>query len=96
MLTNVELGGEKSKSSKEFQSLLHITHYFTLIEDEQRGFGVFLQFCFASAGPLGGGQRVDHINGTGKEYGVALETGRIAQGGRQVGFTVLMTMPSWG
>ena len=66
------------------------------VEDEQRGFGVFLQFRFEPAGPLSSGQRVDHINSARKEHRVALEAGGIAQRGRQVRLTVLMTMPSWG
>ena len=50
-----------------------------LVEDEQRGFGVFFEFRFEPAGALGRGQGVDDINGTGKEHRVALEAGGIAQ-----------------
>ena len=63
------------------------------VEDEQRGFGVFFEFRFETPSTLGGGQRVDDINGTGKEHRVALEAGGIAQRRRQVRFTLLMTMP---
>ena len=66
------------------------------VEDEQSRLGVFLEFRFETPRILGRGQRVDDINGTGKEHRVALEAGGIAQGGRQMRFTVLMTLPSWG
>jgi hypothetical protein len=49
-----------------------------LVEDEERGFGVFLQFRFEPADPLGRRQGVDDINGTGKEHRVALEARGLA------------------
>ena len=55
------------------------------VEDAQCGFGVLLQCRFETAGPLGGGQCVDDLNGTGKEPRVALEAGGIAQCRRQMG-----------
>ena len=38
------------------------------VEDEQGGFGVFLEFRFEPPRILGRGQGVDDINGTGKEH----------------------------
>src|SRR5215471_13021573 len=67
-----------------------------LVEDEQRRLGVFLEFHFETPRILGRCQRVDDINGTGKEHRVALEAGRIAQRDGQMRFAVLMIMPSWG
>jgi hypothetical protein len=48
------------------------------VEDEERGFGVFFEFRFEPACTLCRGQGIDHINGTGKEHGVALQAGGIA------------------
>src|SRR5215813_13307226 len=67
-----------------------------LVEDKQRRFGVFFEFRFETARALRRGQRVHDINGTGKEHRAALEAGGIAQRRRQMSFTVLMTVPSWG
>src|SRR6266849_3210996 len=67
-----------------------------LVEDKQRGFRVFFEFGFETPGALCCGEGVDHLNGTGKKHRMALEAGGIAQRGRQVSFTVLMTIPSWG
>ena len=53
------------------------------VEDEQRGFGVFLAFRVETPRIRGRCQRVDDINRTGKEHGGALEAGGIAQGSRQ-------------
>ena len=63
------------------------------VKDEQGGFGVFFELRFETARTLRSGQGVDDINGTGKEHRVALEAGGIAERGRQVRFTLLMTMP---
>jgi hypothetical protein len=63
------------------------------VQDKQRGLGVFAEFLFETPSTLGGGQRVDDLDGTGQEDCGALEAGRIAQGCRQMGFTLLMTMP---
>jgi len=71
----------------------NINKYATLIKDQQRGFGVWLEGLFKTPSTPGGSKRVDHINGAGKEHRVALEAGGIAQRRRQVGFTLLMTMP---
>jgi hypothetical protein len=65
------------------------------VQDEQRGVGVWLEFRFETARTFGSRQRVDAINGTGKEHGGALEAGGIAQGRRPMGFTVRMLVPSW-
>jgi cation transport regulator ChaC len=58
-----------------------------LVKDEQGGFGVFFDLRFEPARTLRRGQRVDDINGTGKEHRVALKAGGIAQGRCQVGFS---------
>ena len=67
-----------------------------LVEDQQRGLRVFFAFGFETPGALCGGEGVEHLNGTGKKPGMALEAGGIAQGGRQMRFALRITMPSWG
>src|SRR5467141_884570 len=68
-----------------------------LVEDEQRGFGVFFEFRFETARTLGRGQGVDHLNGTGKEHRIALEARRIAQRGGQMrlGVALKLTPAIW-
>src|SRR5713101_2526461 len=67
-----------------------------LVEDEQRRFRVFFQLGFETSGTFGRGEGIDHLNGTGKEDRGALEARGRAQGCRQGGVALLMTMPSWG
>jgi len=57
------------------------------VEDQQRGREELLEFTFKPALGLGGAQGVDGLDRGGKEHRVTLETGRMAQGGGQMGFT---------
>ena len=66
------------------------------VQNKQRRFDVFSEFQLEPAGILGRHQRVDDIDGAGEEHRVALEAGGIAQRRGEVGFALLMTMPSWG
>lgn len=57
------------------------------------GLGVWFELRFETARTLRRGQGGEHLHGTGKEHRVAVEAGGIAERGRQVRFTLLMTMP---
>ena len=57
-----------------------------LIEDQDLGPDVFFEFAFEAAGALSGAERVDYIDGGGKKNRVALQAGRVSQGGGQMAF----------
>ena len=58
-----------------------------LIQNQKPWPEVLPQFALKIAPFLRGAQLIDDIDGVGKEHRVALQTGGIAQGGGQVGFT---------
>jgi len=55
-----------------------------LVQDAPRGSGVFCEFGFEPARPLGRGQGVEASHGTGTAHRVPLAAGGIAPGGRQM------------
>lgn len=57
------------------------------IEDEQGGLGVFFELGLEPSGPFGLVERVNDINGAGKEHRMALETSRIAKRRGQMRFS---------
>ena len=55
-----------------------------LVDDKQRGLEQTRHLALDAAGRLGGGQRIDDIDGTGKQRRAALEASGMRQGDRQM------------
>ena len=60
---------------------LNIIDHSTFVQNQNAGQEVFPEFTFEAAAFLGGAQLIDDIDGVGKEDRVALQAGRVAQGG---------------
>jgi hypothetical protein len=65
---------------------LNIFDHSTLVNGQEGGFEIALEFGFEAAGGLGGGQRVDDVQGGGEQDLVRSQTGSMAQGASRVRF----------
>src|SRR5262252_1433514 len=57
-----------------------------LIDNKQAGLEVATNLALQAAGGLRGGQRIDDVDGSGEEHGVAADAGGMAKGDGAVGF----------
>src|SRR5215467_3369170 len=57
-----------------------------LVDDEDGGLEITADLAFELAGGLGGGKRIDDVNGGGEEHRMSAATGGVAQGDCQMGF----------
>lgn len=74
---------------KQVRSMLVNWQVAKFIEDEQWRFEIPLQAVFQLPRSLSGRQGIDHINSSGKQYGISPEAGFISKCCRQMSFAIM-------